>query len=386
MKRWAENCKKNFEHKYLLIAAEIARIKNDVEEAMSLYDRAIRSARENGFMQNEALGNELAARFYLSQGLEKVAKIYLHDAYHGYYKWGAYAKVKEMRERYPEFLEEMAFEKQNRISVNEVFENTSNMSSQGDSETRDSLDTYFTDKIIENISRETDINKLLKNFLDIAAQSIGADRGCLIFEKDGDLFIEAIKDNNLAETVIKTVPLEEEQRLSKAVVRYVARTLETVVLNSGEQAGVFASDPYIAESDPKSIACLPLLFQGIPFGVMYFENSFIPGVFSSDRLESLRLLATQVAYVKRLQTYLGKDGIKDEKKSNSYIVDPLTDRETEVLNLIAEGMSNKEIADCLNITVNTVKGYIKNIYSKLGVNRRVQVVMKARELKIIEEK
>jgi len=54
-------------------------------------------------------------------------------------------------------------------------------------------------------------------------------------------------------------------------------------------------------------------------------------------------------------------------------INSLTERETEVFNLIAEGMSNKEIADCLNITINTVKHYIKNIYVKLGVNRRVQV-------------
>ena len=120
--------------------------------------------------------------------------------------------------------------------------------------------------------------------------------------------------------------------------------------------------------------------------MLYFENSFIPGVFTPDRLESLKLLSTQIAYVKRLQSYLKKDSVKDEKKSCSNIIDPLTERETEVLNLIAEGMSNKEIADCLNISVNTVKGYIKIIYDKLGVNRRVQVVIKARELNILEGK
>ncbi|HHV99185.1 MAG TPA: response regulator transcription factor [Clostridiaceae bacterium] len=75
-----------------------------------------------------------------------------------------------------------------------------------------------------------------------------------------------------------------------------------------------------------------------------------------------------------------------KKESYQYLIDPLTERETEVLNLIAEGMSNKEIADCLNITVNTVKGYIKNIYEKLGVSRRVQVVARAREMKILGEK
>jgi len=310
----------------------------------------------------------------------------MKDACHGYFKWGAYAKAKELQERYHKLLDGMAFKRQNKNSHTEAIEKIPSMPAPSDSDISDSLDAYFIDRIIKNISMETDINKLLKNFLDIAAQSIGADRGYLIFEKDGDLIIEAVKDSNLSGTVIKTIPLEEDNKLSKAVVRYVARTLETVVLSCDENAGIFTGDPYIAESNPKSIACLPLLFQGIPFGILYFENSYIPGVFSHDRLESLKLLSTQMAYVKRLQSYLTKDSIKDEEKADQTLIDPLTERETEVLNLIAEGMSNKEIADCLNITVNTVKGYIKNIYEKLGVNRRVQVETKARELKILREK
>ncbi|HHV99186.1 MAG TPA: AAA family ATPase [Clostridiaceae bacterium] len=315
MKRWSETCQKNFEHKYLLVAAEVARIQDSKGKAMSLYDSAIQSARENGYIQYEALANELAARFYLSQGIEKVAEMYMQDACNGYFKWGAYVKVKELQERYPKFLEGIVFERQSINNNTEFIKKISSIPTPSDSDIKDNLDTYFINKIVENIFRETDINNLLKNFLDIAAQSIGADRGYLLFEKDGELFIEAVKDSNLSETVIKTIPLEEDYKLSKAVVRYVARTLETVVLSCDDKAGIFAGDPYIAESDPKSIACLPLLFRGVPFGILYFENSFIPGVFSPDRLESLRLLSSQIAYVKRLQTYLEKnDSIIDKKR------------------------------------------------------------------------
>ena len=66
------------------------------------------------------------------------------------------------------------------------------------------------------------------------------------------------------------------------------------------------------------------------------------------------------------------------KDLSSYYIDPLTEREMEVLRLIDEGMSNHEIAENLNITINTVKGHIKNIYQKLGVNRRVQLLQKQR--------
>ena len=81
MKNGQDVCKENFEHKYLLVAAEIERLKGKKLEAISLYDSAILSAKENGYIQNEALANERAAEFYLSQGLEKMAKTYMQDAY-----------------------------------------------------------------------------------------------------------------------------------------------------------------------------------------------------------------------------------------------------------------------------------------------------------------
>ncbi|MEM7035008.1 MAG: serine/threonine-protein kinase PknK, partial [Chloroflexota bacterium] len=58
MKRWATHCPENFEHKYLLVAAEMARLSNQPLAAMSLYDQAIQSAQDNEFTQNEAIANE----------------------------------------------------------------------------------------------------------------------------------------------------------------------------------------------------------------------------------------------------------------------------------------------------------------------------------------
>ncbi len=65
------------------------------------------------------------------------------------------------------------------------------------------------------------------------------------------------------------------------------------------------------------------------------------------------------------------------------LVEPLTDRELEVLHLIAAGLSNKAIAETLFITIGTVKRHTMNIYGKLGVNSRTQATVKARELNLI---
>ena len=68
---------------------------------MRLYDRAIDAARASGFVQNEALANELAARFYAARGFEKIAYAYLRDARYCYLRWGADAKVKQLERLYP---------------------------------------------------------------------------------------------------------------------------------------------------------------------------------------------------------------------------------------------------------------------------------------------
>ncbi|MBK8900576.1 MAG: AAA family ATPase [Anaerolineaceae bacterium] len=66
------------------------------------------------------------------------------------------------------------------------------------------------------------------------------------------------------------------------------------------------------------------------------------------------------------------------------LVDPLSERELEILTLIAAGLKNKEIAGQLVISLNTVLYHAKNIYGKLGVNKRTQAVAKARELGLIQ--
>jgi len=263
------------------------------------------------------------------------------------------------------------------------FNNILNITSPFTQENSGSLDLYFINSAIENISNETDIKWLLEGFLDIVAQSIGADRGCLIFEKDGELFVEALKDNSSSKTRAITIPLEEYEDIAKSVVNYVARTSDTVVTNFGEQTGIFSHDPYMTGTNPKSIACLPLLFQGIPFGVLYLENNFLPGVFTSQRLEAVKLLSAQIAYAKKLQEFIAETPLENKGDEHSALFEPLTEREMEVLELIVKGLSNTKIGKILHMSVNTVKTHVKNIYGKLNVNRRVQAVRKAKELKLL---
>src|SRR5262249_59414514 len=67
LRAWAAICPQNFEDRAALVGAEIARVEGRPLEAMDLYERAIASARANGFVHNEALACELAARFYAAR-------------------------------------------------------------------------------------------------------------------------------------------------------------------------------------------------------------------------------------------------------------------------------------------------------------------------------
>ena len=66
------------------------------------------------------------------------------------------------------------------------------------------------------------------------------------------------------------------------------------------------------------------------------------------------------------------------------LLDPLTAREMDVLRLIAQGNSNRQIADAFGLSVGTVKWYSQQIYQKLGVGNRTQAVARAREIRLLE--
>ena len=97
---WADNCPENFEHKYLLVAAELARIDGQLVEAIPLYDKAIEEAQAGKFIQWEAIANERAYSFWLEYGNVSLANIYWKQAYICYDSWGASAKMKAMENEY----------------------------------------------------------------------------------------------------------------------------------------------------------------------------------------------------------------------------------------------------------------------------------------------
>ncbi len=289
LKKWAESNPDNFQHRYLLVAAEIARIKGETLTAMDLYDQAMDSAAENEFMQIEALARERAAIFYLTLGRKRNARSYLRDARYGYLRWGAIGKVKDLEDKYPEFLAVS-------IRPDALVEETAKEYPPSGDNYAGYLDLGTVIKASQAMTSERELNSLLKRFLTLGMENAGAERGFLILRRDGQLMIEAQADIGPDQkTIIESISVEQANNLSSAIVHYVARTKENVVLNDAGHEGIFTQNDYIQRTRPKSILCIPIIHKGAVTGVLYLENNLATGAFTSDRVEVLQLLSSQAA-------------------------------------------------------------------------------------------
>jgi PAS domain S-box-containing protein len=277
---WAANCPDNFENRAALVGAEIARIDGRDVDAMRLYEQAIRSARANGFIHNEALAHELASRFYAARGFEKIARVYFRDARYGYLRWGADGKVRQLDEMYPHLKED-----------EQAPGPTSTIGAPVEQ-----LDLATVIKVSQAVSGEIVLEKLIDTLMRTAIEQAGAERGLLILPRGAEPWIEAEATTG-GDTVV--VQLREQPvtaaALPESVLHYVLRTRESVILDDAAAQPPFAADPYIRERQARSILCLPLITQAKLIGVLYLENNLARRVFAPARIAVLKLLASQAA-------------------------------------------------------------------------------------------
>ena len=146
------------------------------------------------------------------------------------------------------------------------------------------------------ISREIMLDKLLATLMRIIIKNAGADSGSLILVSGGKLIVQATAAAANDEVrVLQSIPLSEAAGLPESIVNYVARTRETVLLDDPARQSRYQLDPALQARAPRSVLCLPILYQGRLEGVLYLENRLLAGAFTSSRVEALGLLLTQIA-------------------------------------------------------------------------------------------
>jgi len=277
---WAENCPENFANRAALVGAEIARLEGRDLYAMRLYEQAIQSAREHGFVQNEALAHEVAARFYLTRGFETIGHSYLRNARNCYDRWGALGKLKQLDERYPHLHEERAPTSPTATIGTPVGQ----------------LDVETVVKASQALSSEIVLRKLIERLMRIAVEHAGAERGLLILFRGDEPQIEAEATigHGRVEVNVRRAAVTPSD-LPQSALHYVIRTRERVVLDDASTSSSYSDDEYVRQKRPRSVLCVPIVKQTKLVGALYLENNLTPCAFTPGRIAVLELLASQAA-------------------------------------------------------------------------------------------
>jgi PAS domain S-box-containing protein len=280
LREWVESYPPTFGDKYALVSAEIARLEGRDADAMRLYEKAIQSARENGFVQNEGLVHELAARFYAARGAETVAHACLREARRCYLRWGASGKVRQLEQLHPHLRDAT-------IPASSI---TTIGAPVGQ------LDIGTVLKAAQAVSGEIELGKLIEMLLRIAVEHAGAERGLLIlFQGDQpQIAAEATTGRGQVEVILRQTAMSRAE-LPESMLHYVIRTRESVILDDALAQNPFSTDEYIARKRARSTFCLPLVKQSKLIGVLYLENGLASHVFTPARISVLELLASQAA-------------------------------------------------------------------------------------------
>src|SRR5262249_46330156 len=254
LRAWAAICPQNFEDRAALVGAEIARVEGRPLEAMDLYERAIASARANGFVHNEALACELAARFYAARGFQEIAHVYLRNARDGYLRWGADGKVRQLDQLHPRLRQD-----ERAPGPTGTIEAPVNQ-----------LDLATVIKMSQAVSGEMVLEKLIDKLMRAAIEQAGAERGLLIKPRRKELYIDAEATTRGGNVIVQ---LREgaytPAMVPEALVRYAMRAHEAVILDDASSQSPFTGDPYIVQRRARSILCLPLINQGKLIGILY---------------------------------------------------------------------------------------------------------------------
>jgi GAF domain-containing protein len=306
--QWAQNAPMNHLHKWYLVEAERHRVLGEKIAAIECYDKAITLAQDNQFVNEEALSNELAAKFYLDWGKEQFAQVHITNAYYCYARWGAKAKINHLEKTYPQLLQPILQQQRLNLKHDETIAFRGTYSSTRTNST-DSTSIYdvidFTSvlKAAQAISSSLELDTLIASLTRIILENSGAKKSVLLLPQDEDTWqVRAItyidqesNEENDIKNIITPQLLDNYQDIPVKLIHYVKNTQQTVVIDNlqTEIGGVIGK--YMLEHQPKSVLCTPIINQGHLVGILYLENQLTSGVFTSDRLSIINLLCTQAA-------------------------------------------------------------------------------------------
>lgn len=280
---WARQGSDNSDAKHLLVLAEMARYREELQLATRYYQQAIDAASLAGYVNMQALGNELCGECWLDQGHARVAGVFIQDAIAHYDRWGAQGKVTQLRERHLALLSSMDGRGTQRHSVSHT---------QGSS----ALDLVSLLKASQILSNEVGLRNVLTRLIAIVCENAGAQVARLLLLSGGSYQLEANIDGD-GTTVLQSRQLDlnaaSDPQFPLSLLRYVIRTGTEVIEDCITSASRFAADPYVQVHLPRAVMCLPIRHGGQIDGILYFENRLAEASFTEERVAFLRMLGAQ---------------------------------------------------------------------------------------------
>ncbi|MEL7332812.1 MAG: AAA family ATPase, partial [Cyanobacteria bacterium J06560_2] len=310
LKNWVAFAPCNHQHRWELVEAERYAQQGDRLAAMEAYDQAIAAAKANRYIQEEALGNELAAKFYLDWGRDKLAEVYMQEAYYCYAHWGAKAKITHLEQQYSSLLKPILQKAKQPalahlsttstiVSTNLAVSPTSSL--HADSGTGQASRTFINPeldfasviKASQALSGTMQLDELIAQLTQIILQNSGGDRCALILANSNKVWqVRAVATTKSVD--LCNEPIADNPNLPNKLIHYVKNTQETVVVDNLDTS-LPVIDDYLIQQQPKSLLCLPILNQGKLFGLLYLRNQSVSGVFKDNHIMILNFLCTQAA-------------------------------------------------------------------------------------------
>lgn len=280
LKKWAELNPVNFRSYYTLVEAEKARAFGEVESAVEFYTETISHAMKHDYILLAAYANEYLAELYSSIGSQQTRTTYA-EAIFMYEECNAKDKSNQLRKIVKMSLDEIQESRPSDLVFAPTFES-------------ELLDITSIMKTVEVLSSTIVLDDFIRQSLRILVENAGAQRVVLMTVFKDELVVEA-DAGPTSMSRIKLVPIESYSGLPLPLINLVKRKGEIVVLDDVTKNAEFYSDPYFKINKSRSVLCMPMFRLGKLHGILYFENNLTPGVFSEQRLQVLKIIATQVA-------------------------------------------------------------------------------------------
>ncbi|NEO85809.1 MAG: AAA family ATPase [Spirulina sp. SIO3F2] len=305
LRMWAEGCPENFQHKVNLVEAEVAQNRQEQLLALEMYDRAIVGAKENQFIQDEALANELAAKFYVAWGKEKIASIYMQEAYYCYARWGAKAKTDHLKSHYPELLTPILQKQQDEFdaidsltSLTQTLTATLQSQTQSSASLSEALDFAAILQAAQKLSSTIELDELLGEMAEIILTNAGAQKIALLIPDGEQWQLQATAEQIENGKIVTKIPaqrLTPESLVPIRLIQYVKNTQEPVLISKAKTEMTGILEGYLPKHQPQSVLCVPLLNQGNLVAIAYLEHPTTKGVFIHSRQTIVEFLCAQAA-------------------------------------------------------------------------------------------